>query len=237
MRRVLCFTSLVRLAFALATAASIGCATQKSWSYRAESISSSPILVNKSVSVPPFMDTRQNENQNMFGMYMIPLMPYGWMSYKTPEGAQMHMTSGLWMWRPNEDIAKAAAEEMNSSHVFKEVFFSHRASEGELVLHGTIKSTDFEGKLFSYGLSIYGPALWFIGFPSTSANNELEISLSLRDPATNAILWERSYRRADGNLSWLYVMKSDFLYPDLLKEILMEAVRDIRSEAPGFKVQ
>lgn len=237
MRPVFCFTSVVRLAFALATAASIGCATQKSWSYRAEPISSSPVLVDKSVSVPPFMDTRVNENQNMVLMYAVPLMPYGWADYKTPEGAQMHMTSGLWMWRPNEDIAKAAAEELNSAHVFKEAFFSHRATDGELVLQGTIKSTGFKGKIFSYGLSVYGPMLWFIGFPATSADNELDVTFTLRDLATDTTLWERSYRREDGNLSWLYMMKSDFLYPDLLKEILMEAVRDIRSEAPGFKVQ
>ncbi len=228
--------SCARVTIGILLVTSLGCATQKSWSYRAESISTSPVLVNKSVSVPPFMDTRVNENRNRVLMYAIPLMPFGWADYKTPEGAQMHMTSGLWMWRPNEDIAKAAAEELNSANVFKEVFFSHRATDGELVLQGTIRSTDFSGKIFSYGLSVYGPLLWFIGLPATSADNELDVTFSLRDSATNATLWERNYRRADGNLSWIYVMKSDFMYPDLLKEMLMEAVRDIRSDAPNLKI-
>ena len=48
----------------------------------------------------------------------------------------MHITSGLWLWRPNEDIAKATAEEINAAHIFKEVFFTNRATEGNLITSG-----------------------------------------------------------------------------------------------------
>ncbi len=101
----------------------------------------------KSVSVPPFKDERPDKNSNMAAMYLIPLMPFGWMDLSTPEGAQSHTNSGMWLWRPNEDLAKAAAEEVNNARIFKEVFYTTRAAEGDLVLLGAIKSTEYHAKL------------------------------------------------------------------------------------------
>jgi hypothetical protein len=222
--------SLVRFALiALAGVIMTGCATQQSWTYKASPMSSSPVIVQQSVAVPPFADARLNQNSNMAGLYLIPLMPFGWMDLNTPEGVVM-----TWKWRPNEDLAKAAVEEMNSSRIFKEVFFSHRASEGTLVMQGTINSTKYSGKIFSYGLSAYGPILWLIGLPATTVNNDLDVTLSLRNQTTNAILWEKNYKRKKGHVSWIYAVKSDFLYADLYKDILVEAMRDIRNAAPNF---
>ncbi|WDN88038.1 hypothetical protein BuS5_01006 [Desulfosarcina sp. BuS5] len=132
-----------------------GCASQKIWTYGIEPESISPVIIDKSVAIPPFSDQRLNENNNMFAMYLIPLMPFGWQTYNTPEGAQRHMNSGIWFWKPNEDIAKAAAEELNASHIFKEAFFTFRESDAPLILKGTVKSTKYNGKLFSYGLSVF----------------------------------------------------------------------------------
>ena len=150
----------------------VGCSSQKAWKYGPEPfISGVPPQVDKTVVVTPFNDQRINENSNMYAMYLIPLMPFGWQDLNTPEGVQMHLTSSLWLWRPNEDIAKAAYEEINSSNLFKEVFYSTRASEGDLVLQGTIKSTKYDGKIFSYCLSAYGPVLWWIGLPAANVSN------------------------------------------------------------------
>jgi hypothetical protein len=69
---------------------------------------------------------------------MVPLMPFGWQDLNTPEGIQMHCNSGLWFFKPSEDLAKAVADELSSAQIFKEVFFTNRASEGDLVLKGYI---------------------------------------------------------------------------------------------------
>ena len=81
-----------------------GCASQKIWTYGIEPESISPVIIDKSVAIPPFSDQRLNENNNMFAMYLIPLMPFGWQEYNTPEGAQMHMNSGIWFWNPNTHL-------------------------------------------------------------------------------------------------------------------------------------
>jgi hypothetical protein len=216
----------------------IGCASQKAWKYGSEPfISGVPPLVNKTVVVTPFNDQRINENNNMVAMYLIPLMPYGWQELNTPEGVQQHASSGLWIWRPNEDIAKASYEELNSSNIFKEVFYSTRASEGDLVLQGTIKSTKYDGKLITYGLSVYGPALWWIGLPAANVSNELVLTFKLEDRKNNKVLWERQYREEVSHTSVIYSLDSDFEYPDMLKKILLNVVKDIKTDIPSLKAK
>jgi len=69
------------------------------------------VLYKGKAVVLPFEDLRTNENNNYWAMYMIPLMPFGWSNYSAPEGAQMHMNSGLWVnYKPTEDYPKALAQ-------------------------------------------------------------------------------------------------------------------------------
>ena len=216
----------------------VGCSSQKAWKYGPEPfISGVPPQVDKTVVVTPFNDQRINENSNMYAMYLIPLMPFGWQDLNTPEGVQMHLTSSLWLWRPNEDIAKAAYEEINSSNVFKEVFYSTRASEGDLVLQGTIKSTKYDGKIFSYCLSAYGPLLWWIGLPAANVSNELIVSFKLEDRKHNRVLWEKEYHEEESHISFIYSLNSDFEYPDMLKKMLLNVVKDIKTDIPTLKAK
>ena len=106
-----------------------GCATQRAWTYKAEPPATTAPMISKSVAVSQLSDGRENVNKNMLMMYLIPLMPFGWQDLKTPEGVQVHLNSGLWLFKPTEDFAKAMAEELNNSGIFKEVFFTNRASE------------------------------------------------------------------------------------------------------------
>lgn len=207
-----------------------GCASQRVWTYKAESYVKTEPLVNKTVAVIPLTDRRENINKNMLGIGMIPLVPYGWQDMYTPEGGQRHVTSGIWLFKPSEDLAKAIAEELHNSSIFKEVFFTNRATEGELVLRGEIKSTFFKGKQYTYCLSAMGVYLWFIGLPAASAQNDLEISLQLEDSATGKILWAESYKKSKSATSWIYVMKPDFFYDSLLKEIMKEVIPSLKAK-------
>ena len=211
-----------------------GCATQKQWQYTSEQESQNKVSINKSVSVMPFFDKRLSENHNMIGMYLIPLVPFGWQELNVPEGFQGHVTSSAWLWKPNEDIAKAVAEELNQSHLFKEVFFTNKASDGDIVLLGTIKSTLYNGKIISYGLSAYGPILWLIGLPAGTYNNELILNFKLEDKKRNLVLWEKDYKQNTSNTTWIYYMPSDFEYSSMLKRILQQVTNDIQSNAQSI---
>ncbi len=211
-----------------------GCATQKQWQYSSEQESLNNTKINKTVSVTPFNDHRLSDNTQMIAMYLIPIMPFGWQNLNVPEGLQAHITSAGWLWKPTEDIAKASAEEINKSHLFKEVFFSNRSSDGDLVLEGDIRSTKYNRKIISYGLSVYGPMLWFIGLPAGTYDNELILNFKLMDKKNNIELWTKDYRQYISKTTWLYYQPSDFEYSSMLKKILIQVIQDIQSNADSI---
>jgi len=212
-----------------------GCSSQKVWSYRIEPESMSQSLISSSVAVPPFSDHRENKNTNLIALYMIPVVPFGWQDLHTPEGIQMHTTSGMWLWRPNEDIAKATAEELAAAHLFKECFFTFRESDAKLVMKGEITSTDYNGKILSYGVSFFAPYLWLVGFPVAHVKNELDLNFKLISKKDKQVLWQKSYHRKIGKLNWIYVTRADFEYSTLLKEILLEVVSDLKQDLPKIQ--
>lgn len=207
-----------------------GCANQRAWTYKAEPYVQAKPILNKSVAVPPLSDQRENANSNLMMIYLIPLMPFGWQELNTPEGVQMHANSGLWIFRPNEDFAKAIAEELNNASIFKEVFFTHRPSDADLTLRGKIISTKYDGKLITYGLSVYGPLLWLFGFPASYVENYLSLQFELVDTKSNTILWQQSFNKDHNSLSILYSLQPDFFYDVLLKATMKEAIPSIRNK-------
>ena len=207
-----------------------GCSTQRVWTYKADPYVKTEPLVNKSVAVPPLADSRENVNHNLIGLMYIPVMPFGWMNLNTPEGGQVHIASGLWLFRPPEDIAKAIAEEINNSGIFKEAFFTNRASEGDLVLKGNLKSTYYHGKLFSYCLSVYGVDLWLIGFPAGTYENNLEIAFELVEPSTGKVHWKGTYKKEYSKVFWIYAPGADFYYDQLLKDIMKEVIQSLKNK-------
>jgi hypothetical protein len=68
--------------------------------YKTEPLKTTPPIINQSVTVPPLKDERSNENSNYALIYMVPLMPFGWQDFSTPEGIQMHCNSGFWFFKP-----------------------------------------------------------------------------------------------------------------------------------------
>lgn len=205
-----------------------GCGTQRGWTYSAEPPVVSQPLVNRTVSVSPFIDQRKKVNDH-YALHIIPLMPFGWLDLDQPETSQSHCGSGLWMFRPNEDFAKASAEELNNSKIFKESFFTYKPGDGELLLRGTIKSTKYRCTIITYGLSIYGSLLWFIGFPAGTYENELELTLQLVDQKEQRVLWEKDYKKTTDGTSFIYKMGPDFNYDAFLKDILKDAMAGIKT--------
>jgi hypothetical protein len=201
-----------------------GCTSQRVWTYRPEAKIELEPMLDKSVAVPPLIDERVNRNLNRSGLGLIPLFPYGWQTMYTPEGGQEHRTSGFWLFTPPEDFAKAIAIELQNSGLFEEVFFTHRPNEADLSLKGTIESTQYTSKMYTYCLSLVGVYLWLFGLPSGSASNELILNLKLVDNITDKIIWESRYKKSVRSTSWIYALNSDFFYDTMLKEIMEEVI-------------
>ena len=106
----------------------VGCGTTAKFVYPAKmsslvQLDSHPIL-DKKLAVLPFDDYRSDENSNMFLMYLIPLMPFGWGNYERPDAASMFLSIETYDITPSEDLAKATAVSFRHSNLFKDVFFT-----------------------------------------------------------------------------------------------------------------
>ena len=202
------------------------------WSYSPEVSKFREPRMARTVAVPPAVDERGHENSNRQGLCVIPLVPWGPTSYARPERTDDHVTTRHWDFVPGEDIAKAVAAELQASGLFRAAFFTTRFSEGDLVLRLTLRSTQHEGKILSYGLSVYGPLLWVIGFPAGTVSNELALDFALEDRMGRR-LWSRSCAREwDEGWFWIYAPPSDFQYDRLLKDMLVNEVLPALEKLP-----
>jgi hypothetical protein len=195
-----------------------GCATQKTWVYRANAYAAATTPAGKAV-VLPYRDARQNQNTNMIMMYLIPVMPFGWTTQETPEGVMQHVTSTLWNnYKPVEDYPKALVEDLRNARLFSDAYFDFKEGDADYVIQGTI-----------YGLSVYGPLLWFIGLPAGTASNELSIELACTDKRSGRQILAKRYSAPEYRAtSFLYVMANDFNYPDMLANVNKQFVDDLR---------
>ena len=156
-------------------------------------------------------------------------MPFGWVEYDRPDAARMFVSIDEFEFTPSEDLAKAAALSLRRSNLFKDAYFTFGGEKerADLILTGEIQSTKYLGNMWTYGLSLYGPLLWFLGAPAGNSENTLTIRLTLREK--DKIVWEYTFNRSRKIWQWLYYrMGYDvFAYSELMQEAMNEAIADL----------
>ena len=187
---------------------------------------------NLTVAVLPFEDMRGDVNSmGGFYLYLIPLVPYGSMKYERPDAANFFNTITKFEFNVTEDLSKAVVVSLQRSGLFKDVFFTFggEKANADLIIKGKILSTDWVGKIYSYGLSIIGPDLWFLGLPCGSSNDVLKLELSLNKPDTENVIWNYSFNKSRRIVQGLYY---DYghdakAYTDLMEEGMNEAIKSL----------
>src|SRR5438105_2350374 len=144
-----------------------GCVSNAGWIYRANPAERAPVSLPLTLAINEFQDVRAEENKTYFFWCMIPAVPYCTAHYHRPDTANQFNTVGTYSFRPSEDLARASADEIRQTGLFREVYVSQRASppEAQLILRGTIENTDWNGIHYTYGLGGDGQALWLLGAP------------------------------------------------------------------------
>lgn len=241
-RRRLSVRSAGLMHLVLAALVVTGCQEPPSkWTYNAMPPVDRAPLIPKSVAVPPLADERLMGNEHAIGLSFVPLMPYGWIEYNSPETIDVPLDPGQskptkgWQFRPTEDIAKALAQELHHRRLFRKSFFTFRASEGDLILRGTLSSMKREHMRFSYGLGLGGSALWLLGLPVGKNNSDLSLKLRLEDRSSGKILWEKAYATEHNTKVWFYFPRFErpFLYDAMLKELMPTILADLEQALKG----
>jgi hypothetical protein len=186
----------------------------------------------KEIAVLPFDELRGDKNTaGTWWLYLIPLMPCGWAEYQRPDSARMFFSIRDFQFDSHEDLAKAAASSLRISGLFKDAYFTFGGEKGnaDLLFTGQIKSTTYEGAIYSYGLSVYGPILWLIGLPGGSSENDLVLQFELKDAKTKEKLWEHTYRGQKKIIQGLYYNLGHDVrgYAELMEDAMNEVILDM----------
>lgn len=163
-----------------------GCSTHLAFTYPLEPIrvvESSPPAVK--IAVLPANDMRGHKNKSAtLYLYLIPLMPYGWVTHERPEAASMFLTIRRFEADMVEDISKAVAQHFQKAGFARTVFFDYGGlvDQSDYSLEIDLIDTRYRGTTYTYGLSVYGPLLWVFGLPAGRSRIQLGLDLRLKDP-------------------------------------------------------
>ena len=225
-----------------------GCGTTGKFVYPARMTTlfrvGSDMTPEKTVAVLPFDDYRSDDNSSWYLMYLIPLMPFGWVDYERPDAASMFPSILTYDMTPAEDLGKATSVSLRQSRMFKDAFFTMggEKDKADFVWHGQIKEMRYRGKMITYGLSVYGPLLWVVGFPASTSENVLSIEFQLKDK-NGKIVWEYSAERSDWIVQWLYYrMGHDCkafaaMYQNVMNDALSNLANDMHKNPEKFGVK
>ena len=230
------------LCIGLALLVVVGCNTQAKWTYPLDPTGLYRSGVSGSrleVAVLPFQESRPVVNRSAtFLLYLIPLVPYGWVTYERPEAARMFNTIGSYEFQLDEDLAKAAVRSLDVSGLFDRVYFTFggEAENADLVLQGVARRTQYHGKIISYGLSVWGPMLWFIGLPAGTSTNRFEITLSLTNHQREEV-WSYTFSGDESITQGLYYnWGNDALnFAALMETGMNRALQDLASKLPDIE--
>lgn len=185
-----------------------GCNTQASWTYPTDTTPLYRASSNSelTVAVMPFKEARPTANQSgTIFLYLIPLMPFGWAKYERPEAAVMFMTIARYEFQLDEDLGKAATRSIGDSGLFQRAYFTlgGELSEADLVFQGVARSTRYDGTIYSYGLSVFGPLLWIFGLPSASSEVSIDYGFELANRSGD-VVWDHEYRGQHSVVQGIY---------------------------------
>jgi hypothetical protein len=99
----------------------------------------------------------------------------------------------------------------------------------------TFSLEKYEGKIITYGLSVYGPLLWFFGFPAGYTSNGLTLTMKLAKTPESPAIWTHTITGQASAVSWIYALQPDFTYDQLLKAGLRDALTSLAATARTLK--
>ncbi len=183
-----------------------GCGATSKWTYPPnESVRySAKHAFQDRVAVVMGSDQRAADNSNYFPLYLIPLAPWGWAEYERPEAARQYISIVDFEMDMSKDPALAVADEFKRSGLFPNAFFTYGGDTRDaLICKVTPEQFQYHGRLISYGLSVFGPLLWFIGLPAGWNECNLAFDVSLQD-SSGKTLWSGKLAGAGDVVIGLY---------------------------------
>ncbi|TLY46212.1 MAG: hypothetical protein E6K59_01565 [Nitrospirae bacterium] len=183
------------------------------------------------VAVLPLRDLRGANVERGSWRMAFPLVPYAVNSFDRPETVQDPEGVPLIHMNPSRDFAMAIANELRHAGIFSRVALAESLStKPDLVLSGTIRSTNWRRSYTTYGLGPIGPLFWILGAPMGKATNTVAMDLQLtpaNDPSR--LVWQFTMDFEDSHLFGVYYGQERSVenYANAVQETLKPAISNL----------
>src|SRR5438132_1825245 len=183
------------------------------------------------VAVFPLRDLRGANVERGSWRLALPVVPYAVNSFDRPETVQDPEGVPLIHMNPSRDFAMAIANELRHAGIFSRVAFAESlTTKPDLVLSGTIRSTNWRRSYTTYGFGPFGPLVWILGAPMGKATNTVAMDLQLT-PASDPsrLVWQFTMEYQDGHLFGIYygMERSVENYATAVQETLRPAISNL----------
>jgi hypothetical protein len=209
-----------------------GCTTRAGWVYNPNPAQESSVHVPLNLAVAHFTDQRASDNSTYLWLCVIPLVPYCTADYNRPDTANGFLTAGAYNFRPSDDLAEATATELRQTRLFNDVYVTNRDQDpgAQLMLHGTVVDTSWDGTRYGYMLGPYSFLLNLFGAPVGSVQDALKLRLQLVETVSGRVLWttdiDQSYEKTIGIY---YNWGTDFGYPQMFRDGIQRAITSLEA--------
>ena len=183
------------------------------------------------VRVDPFNDDRPKiGGTGPMWLYTVPGVIYGYGFYNRPEDGHFYLGIAGFKFKPKDQLAQAAQKSIKHADIFKKAYMkNHNWEEPDLVFTGNIKSTKFKERMYSYGLSVFGPLLWLLGAPDGWTDNHLKIQFILKQPGSESFIWKYTGSDSVSRVHWFYYQGQDVKgYVPAMQHIMANAIDNLQ---------
>jgi hypothetical protein len=183
------------------------------------------------VAVLPLRDLRGATVERESWRLALPLVPYAVNSFDRPETVQDPEGVLLIHMNPSRDFAMAIANELRHAGIFSTVAFTESlTTKPDLVLSGTIRSTNWRRSYTTYGLGPMGPLVWILGAPMGKATNTVAMDLQLAPQnEPSRAMWQFTMEFQDSHLFGIYYGMEESVenYANAVQETLKPAISNL----------
>lgn len=229
-------TVFIALSMSVAAWGLTACAVARDWQYPPDPPGAllnvkGAKAIPANVAVLPLRDLRGTGVQRGGWVIAVPFVPYGVNSFDRPETAQDPEGTPLIHMLPSRDFAIAITDELKHAGIFSTVSFAESAvAKPDLLLRGTLRSTNWKRTFTAYGLGPVGPLFWILGAPMGNATNTMALDLQLTPTADpSRIVWQFSMQFEDSHPFGIYygMARSVENYAEALQDTLKPAIANL----------
>lgn len=240
MKRLIMMTAYVALSASILALGLAACTATRAWQYPPDP-PGTLLDLKGSAPVPAKLvvlrlsDARGNNTQLGSWRVALPFVLSGVNSFDRPEAVQETDSAALITMDPPRDFAMAIAEELKHAGVFSSVAFGDAATRmPDLILSGTIRSTNWKRTYTAYGLGPIGALFWVLGAPMGNTTNTVTLDLQLMPAGEpRRVLWQFSMQAEDTHPFGVYYGKQRSVtsYAEALQETLKPAIANLIATA------